>query len=223
MRTRRTMRTAALAAGLLALAAPVRAGGFHGGVSAGWNTGPGVDLAGTFEDFTRDVPLSARLGVGYHAAGAGDPYAARRVFINDNTDGDPEKSAHAWLLRFDLMFPAFRLGGQQVHAFAGPRHGRYTAHYDFVGGNEVFDIGSNPWGLGVGAESRFTMGDATSFVLQAGFDWYGKAKIEGHDTAYLPSGDDVNPRNGYTWDTADEAVDQPRWEVVATMGIRFRL
>ena len=73
------------------------------------------------------------------------------------------------------------------------------------------------------AESRFAMGPTTTFLLQAGFDWYGKTRIEGHDTAYLPSGDNVNPRNDYTWSDADGALGQPRWEVVAMMGIRFRL
>ena len=210
-------------AGCLTLAVTADAGGFAAGVAAGWNVGPGLDASGTFADFTRDVPLSARLTVGYHGVEAGDPYAARRVFINDNTNGDPRKSATAWLFRFDLMFPAFRLGGQQVHAFAGPRHARHSANFDYVGGNESFDVTSNPWGLGVGAESRFAMGDATSFFAQAGFDWYAKAKLAGHDTAYLPSGDHVNPRDGYGWSDADGAIGQPRWEIVAMMGIGFRL
>ncbi len=207
----------------LALAAPATASALDGGVTGGWNTGLGVDASATFEHFTRDLPLSARFTLGWHASDAGDPYAARRIFINDNTNGDPTKSADSWLLRFDLMFPAFHLGGQQVDVFAGPRHAIYNAHYDFVGGNEVFDIGSDPWGLGVGAESRFAMGPTTTFLMQAGFDWYGKTTIEGHDTAYLPSGDNVNPRNDYTWSDADRAIGQPRWEVVAMMGIRFRL
>lgn len=219
----RTMMLGTAVALALVAAAPAVVQAFEGGVAAGWNTGPGVGLSGTFSNFTSELPLSARFGVDWHASDAGDPYAARRIFINDNTNGDPTKDAHAWLLRFDLLFPAFHLGGQQVHAFFGPRYARYTAHYDFVGGNEVFDIKSNPWGLGVGAESRFAMGPATTFLVQAGFDWYGKSRIEGHDTAYLPSGDDVNPRNDYTWDTADEAIGQPRWEVVAMMGLRFRL
>jgi hypothetical protein len=207
----------------VALAGTAAADTFEAGVAAGWNVGPGLDASGTFENFTRDVPLSARLTVGYHGVEAGDPYAARRVFINDNTNGDPEKSGSAWLFRFDLLLPAFRVGGHPVHAFAGPRHARHSASFNYVGGNENFDVTSNPWGLGVGVESRFAMGTTTAFFAQAGFDWYGKSKLEGHDTAYLPSGDDVNPRDGYTWTDADAAIGQPRWEILAMMGVRFRL
>ena len=214
-------RIGAAALCLLLGAAPAAA--VDGTVAAGWNVGLGLDVAATFDHFTRDLPLSARLGLGYHDAEPGDPYAARSIFINDNTNGDPEKGGEVWLLRFDLLFPAFKLGGQQLHALVGPRHARFTANFNYVGGNENFDVSSNPWGLGVGLETNLVMGESTAFVMQAGFDWYGKAKLAGHDTAYLPAGDDVNPRNDYDWDDADAAIDQPRWEVVFGMGVRFGL
>ncbi len=206
---------------VLLLATPVLAGGFYGGVNAGYTGGLGLHVSGTFHEFTRDLPLSARLTLGYNSAAAGDPYAARRVFINDNTGGDPEKSASTWQFRFDLLFPTFEIGPQQLYFFVGPRYARYTANFDYVGGNENFDVKSSPWGAGAGFESWFAMGDRTDFVLQLGFDWYGDAKIEGHDTAYLPSGDDVNPRDGYDYAAADEAIDQPKYELLGMMGLRF--
>ena len=208
---------------LLLSATPVLSEGFYGGVNVGYSGGPAVQATGTFHDFTRDLPLSARLTLGYNGADAGDPYAARRIFINDNTNGDPEKSASTWQFRFDLMFPVFDIGPQQIQFFVGARHARYTAHYNFVGGNEVFDISSNPWGVGLGLETWFVMGERTDFVMQLGFDYYGEATIEGHDTAYLPSGDHVNPRNNYTWDDADAAIGQPRYEILGMIGIKSRL
>lgn len=195
---------------------------FHAGLNAGYTGGLGIQASGTFMDFARDLPLSARFSLGYVNAPAGDPYAARRVFINDNTNGDPEKSAKTWQFRFDLMFPAFKVGPQTLYLFAGPRHARYTAKYKFIGGNEFFDIGSNPWGAGFGFESWFVINESTDFVLQAGLDWYADATIEGHDTAYLPSGDHVNPRDGYDYNSADDAIDQPKLEALGMMGLRFR-
>lgn len=209
---------------LTLLAAPAAlAGGFHTGLNAGYTGGLGVHATGTFTDFTRDLPLSARFTLGYNSASAGDPYAARRVFINDNTNGDPEKSASTWQFRFDLMFPALRVGGHQLHLFVGPRYARYTANFNYVGGNENFDVTSSPWGAGAGLEGRFVVSERTDFVLQAGFDWYGEAKIAGHDTAYLPSGDHVNPRNDYDYSSADDAIDQPKYEMLLMMGLRFRM
>ena len=206
-----------------ALALPAVAGAFHTGLNVGYTGGLGLHGTGTFTNFTRDLPLSARLTLGYNKAGAGDPYAARANFINDNTNGDPEKSASTWQARFDLMFPAFTLGPQQLFFFAGPRYASYTAHYNFVGGNEIFDIKSSPWGAGVGLESWFVVSDRTDFVLQAGFDWYADSKLHGHDTAYLPSGDHINPRDGYDYGTADAAIDQPKYELLLMMGLRFRM
>ncbi len=211
-----------LFATVMLLSLPVLAGPFYGGLNVGYTGGLGIQATGSFMDFTRDLPLSARFTLGYNSAGAGDPYAARQVFINDNTNGDPEKSADTWQFRFDLMFPAFTVGPQTLYLFAGPRYASYTANYNFIGGNEVFDIGSDTWGGGLGFESWFAVGNGSDFVLQLGLDWYADAAISGHDTSYLPSGDHVNPRDGYDYDSADDAIDQPSLELLGMMGMRFR-
>ena len=217
--TRLTILMIALAT-LLPLSAA--AGPFYGGVNVGYTGGLGILVSGTFMDFTRDLPLSARVTLGYNSASAGDPYAARSIFINDNTNGDPEKSAHTWQFRFDLMFPTFKLGPQTLYLFVGPRYASYTANFNYVGGNENFDVTSSPWGAGLGFESWFVVGQSSDFVLQLGVDWYGQAALSGHDTTYMSSGDDVNPRNDYDYSSADEAIDQPDLEVLAMMGMRFR-
>ena len=198
------------------------AGPFYGGLNVGYTGGLGIHATGSFMDFTRDLPLSARFTLGYNSASAGDPYEARRNFINDNTNGDPEKSASTWQFRFDLMFPTFTVGPQTLYLFAGPRYANYTANYNFIGGNENFDVNSNTWGAGLGFESWFVVGDTSDFVMQLGVDWYAESKLEGHDTAYLPSGDHVNPRDGYDYETADAAIDQPSLELLAMVGMRFR-
>ncbi|MCP4571898.1 MAG: hypothetical protein GY838_06050 [bacterium] len=205
----------------LLIALPAAAGGIYGSVTTGYTGGLGVDVAATIHEFTRDLPLSARMTLGYNNASAGDPYDARQVFINDNTNGDPEKSAKSWQIRFDLLFPAFTVGPQQLYVFAGPRYARYKANFNYIGGNENFDVTSNSWGAGGGFESWFAVSDRTDFVLQLGFDWYSDAEISGHDTSYLPSGDHVNPRDGYDYASADDAIDQPKYELLGMMGLRF--
>lgn len=207
---------------LVALPAVVHAGPFYGGLNVGYTGGLGIHATASFMDFTRDLPLSARLTLGYNSASAGDPYAARQIFINDNTNGDPEKSAHTWQFRFDLMFPTFEIGPQTLYLFVGPRYASYTANFNYIGGNENFDVTTSPWGAGFGFESWFVVGDTSDFVLQLGLDWYAESDISGHDTTYTPSGDDVNPRDGYDYAAADEAIDQPDLEVLAMMGMRFR-
>lgn len=198
------------------------ASSFYGGLNVGYTGGLGIHATGSFMDFTRDLPLSARFTLGYNAASAGDPYQARQIFINDNTNGDPEKSAHTWQFRFDLMFPTFKLGPQTLYLFVGPRYASYTANFNYIGGNENFDVTSKGWGAGFGFESWFVVGDTSDFVLQLGLDWYADTVLSGHDTSYSPSGDDVNPRNGYDYAAADDAIGQPSLEVLAMMGMRFR-
>jgi hypothetical protein len=198
---------------------PTLAGEFVGGLGVGTSGGFGFQLNGTFEDFARDLPLSARFAVGYHISSAGDPYAARRVFINNNTNGTPEDSAHQWQYRFDLLFPVFKLGPQQIKAFGGPRYCRYTANFDYIGGNENFSVKANPWGLGFGLETRFAISEKTSFQLQLGMDYYQDTELSGHDTVYTPDGDHVNPREDYDYSSADDAIDQPKVEVLAMMGL----
>jgi len=207
---------------LVLLPLPAFAGPFYGGLNVGYTGGLGIQATGSFMDFARDLPLSARFTVGYNSAGAGDPYAARQIFINDNTNGDPEKSASTWQFRFDLMFPAFTVGPQTLYFFAGPRYANYTANYNYIGGNENFDVKSSGWGAGLGFESWFAVREGSDLVLQLGLDWYAETAIEGHDTTYMPDGTHVNPRDGYDYSAANDAIDQPSLELLGMIGMRFK-
>lgn len=68
-------------------------GDWAAGINLGSEAGPGFQVHGTVRDFTPAAPLSARFILGYNKAGAGDPVAARHVFINDNTNGTPTDNA----------------------------------------------------------------------------------------------------------------------------------
>lgn len=202
---------------------PLQAGDFRAGLNLGTEAGFGGHLHGTFYNFTQDLPLSARFTLGYHKANAGDPYAARRVFINNNTNGTPEDSAKYLQARFDLVFPLMKMGPQQIYLFGGPRLAKYAAEFVYVGGNEDFEVKTNPWGIGFGLESYFAINDRADFMIQVGLDHFMKSDLEGHDTTYTADGDHINPREDYTWDSANEAVDQPETEVLIMVGLQLKL
>ena len=58
-------------------------------------------------------------------------------------------------------------------------------------------------------------------VLGGGADYFFQGTLKGHDTAYSPDGDDVNPREDYTYDDADNAVNQPKFLGRFMIGINY--
>ena len=188
------------------------------GAHAGAVGGLGADLYLEVAEFAEGLPLDLRVGLEFQGRDAGDPMAARRIFINNNTNGTPESSARAWGGRLDLLWPLDLLSN--VTAFAGPRWISFSSSFDYIGGNENFDVVSQHWGWGLGLEGRFPMSAATSFVLGGGFDWYLGAELDGHDTIYSPDLDPVNGREDYTYDDADEAIHQPGFEWRLQLGVQ---
>lgn len=191
------------------------------GIGATAGFGGQVDL--TFDNFTRNTPLGIRFSGAYSTRDAGNAMDARHVFINNNTNGTPETSASTWQMRMDLLFPLGKIGSVPLRIGAGVRKAYFTGTYDFVGGNEKFDVTSSPWGLGALLETALPMSDKVDFHIQLGVDYFFDSRLEGHDTAYEPDGDDVNPREDYTWEDADEAVNQPSVELLGLLGVRIKL
>jgi hypothetical protein len=146
---------------------------------------------------------------------------ARRIFINDATNGTPTESGSMVAFGLDLVYPLKASQRSGLYAFAGPRYGSFTGNFKFVGGNEDFDITSNGWGAGLGLEGRFQMGMATQFVIGGGGDYFPDSTLSGHDTAYAPDGEIINGRGDYTYGAADEAVNQPKWEWRLTLGVNY--
>lgn len=222
-RDRRLPVMLAVAAALLTPCRGATAGETSLGIGFGATAGLGAQADVTLHEFTRNVPLSMRLSGAYSVRDAGNALDARSVFINDNTNGTPEESASTWQVRLDLLFPAAELKTIPVQVGAGVRKAFFAGTFNFVGGNEKFDVTSAPWGAGAFAESAFEVSDRVDLTLQLGADYFFKSRLEGHDTAYEPDGDDVNPRNDYTWDDANDAVNQPRLEWFGMIALRLRL
>ncbi len=126
-------------------------------------------------------------------------------------------------MRLDLLTPVAHLGESPVRLGLGLRRSYFTGTYEFIGGNEIFDIESNAWGVGLLLETALAVSDRLDFTLQAGADHYFDSTLAGHDTTYDPDGDHSNPRDGYDYDSADDAVNQPSLEFFGLIGLRLHL
>ena len=200
------------AACLLPGAAGLAAAEHSAEIQVGYGRGLGFLLSSTVSGFAEGFPLDLRYGVGYRELDPGDPLAARRIFINDGTNGTPTESGRAWDLRVDLVHDLELFEKAETYAFAGPRYSNFTGSFRYVGGNEEFDVTSRQWGIGGGVESRHKLlhNEGLDLVVSAMLDYYLEGPLSGHDTTYDPGGGDVNPRRNYTFADADGAIRQPK-------------
>ena len=191
------------------------------GISVGYTGGFGLQGNVMISNFAMDFPLSVRFGIGYSTLNPGNPADARRIFINDATNGVPEKSGTDWNFRMDFLYRFPFMSFRRFYLFAGARYSAFSAEFNFVDGNEFFNINSNQWGLGFGAESYFTVVPSFDLVFSAGADYYFNSAIYGHDTTYSPDGQNINTRRGYTFYDADQAINQPKVVVRALLGFNY--
>jgi hypothetical protein len=194
---------------------------FSGEFIAGYNGGLGFQLNLVTANFARQFPMNLQLGLAYSSMNPGNAADARKIFINDATNGDPEKSGWMWDARFDFLYQVKWLSLQRAYVYGGPRYAMFTANFNFIGGNEDFDITSNQWGLGLGIKAYFAMGTRFDFVTSAGFDYYFASELSGHDTRYNPDGENVNARNDYTFDDADNAINNPTFQLRLLVGLNY--
>jgi hypothetical protein len=190
-------------------------------LQTGYRDGFGLMAHGAVRDLGESLPLGLRVGLGYTSVDPGNAADARRIFINDATNGTPEQSGMYWDFRFDLTYDLKREETRWYAVFAGPRYMDFTGNFKFIGGNEDFDVVSSGWGVGGGVEAGFAIGRAWALFFALGVDYFPKSTLTGHDTSYSPDGEDVNPRNDYTYDTADEAINQPSVEPMLMIGVNF--
>jgi len=194
---------------------------FSGEGIIGYNGGFGLQFNFVTSNFASEFPLNIQVGLAYTSMNPGNAADARKIFINDATNGDPEKSGWMWDVRFDFLYQVKWLSLQQVYIYGGPRYAMFTANFYFIGGNEDFDITSDQWGLGLGLKAYFAMGSRFDFVTSAGFDYYFPNELSGHDTRYNPDGENVNGRNDYTYDDANNAINNPTFQLRFLVGVNY--
>jgi hypothetical protein len=203
---------------------------FREGVLAGYNRGLVFQANITALNFAPEFPFRLRFGVGYTFMNPGDALDARRIFINNNTGGTPEKKGRSLDLRLDFLIPKTVFGISDSYLSVGPRFSTFKGNFVYVGGNEDFDITSHQWGIGAGLENRFKMTQSLDLVLSYGLDFYLPSTLTGHDTSYSPDNDNVNPRRDiynedvyFIYKDANKAVKQPMLMPRIMMGINFSL
>lgn len=193
------------------------------GLTVGYRSGFGIKAMGLVSGFTPSFAVTARLGIGYTSLDAGEPLAARSVFINDATNGVPEESGRTWSIELDVLYPVRVWSLPRSHLYGGIRHTRFNGNFKFIGGNEDFDVTSNHWGVGAGIESYFAMSRRIDLLVSTGLDYFFSSRLSGHDTSYSPDETNVNSRNDYTYSDADAAVGQPKLEPMLMFGFRYIL
>jgi hypothetical protein len=215
--------TVSLAAGILILiSATVHAATYSTGVQIGYVGAPGVQANFQVSEFAQGLPLDLSLGLEFAAREAGSPTDARRIFINDATNGVPQESGQVWNFRLDMAYRLPFQSHSRLYLYGGPRYGSFTSNFKFIGGNEDFDVTSQQWGWGLGLEGLFAISPRMDFLLGGGFDQYFEGELKGHDTAYDPGGESVNGRADYTYEDADAAINQPKFTGRLLLGISYR-
>jgi hypothetical protein len=193
-----------------------------GGISIGYDLGMPIQGHLMVTNLAERLPLSFRLLVGHSfLLDAGNPEEARHVFINENTNGVPDKSATRWTFGFDLMHPVDILSMKSAFLHAGVRYSRFTSTFEFIGGNEIFDVHANQWGVAAGVDSYFRMGPRVDLAFSLGAEYFFPGTLAGHDAAYSPDGEIVNRRENYAYADADRAIKQPKLQPTLLLGINY--
>jgi hypothetical protein len=193
------------------------------GFSLGHNGGLGAKIHGVLFNFARGFPLGAQVAIGYTSVDPGNAADARRIFINDATNGTPQQSGHVWDFRADLLYRLNWFTPARSYIYAGIRYASFLGNFKFIGGNEFFDITASQWGLGSGLEIFFPISSRIDLVSMAGIDYFIAGKIEGHDTIYSPDGENINIHHDFTYTDADEAINQPKFEFLIMVGLNYHL
>jgi hypothetical protein len=193
-----------------------------GGIAIGYDLGMPVQVQLMLSDFLESLPLAMRFSVGHSfMLDAGRPDEARRVFINENDNGVPSKHATRWEFGCDLMHHVNVLSLRKSFVHAGVRYSRFTSTFEFIGGNEIFDVHANQFGLSAGWDGYFPASARLDLVLTAGVEYFFRSTLEGHDAAYSPDGEMVNQREEYTYADADHAINQPHVQPVILIGLNY--
>jgi hypothetical protein len=215
-------KTAAMALLLAGLsAAPAQALQTFGGFMAGYDGGLSFHASGGINNFAQGFPLGLELELGYAIVEPGDALRARRVFINENTNGTPEKFGSTININLNFLYPLKIKGPKALYVYAGPRLAMFDAHFHYVGGNETFDVTSNPWGLGTGVKGVFAITKSLDFIAVAGLAYYFPAAITGHDSIYYPNNSNVNAKEDFTYQDAANAVNVPKFQPSFMLGLGF--
>ncbi len=196
---------------------------FLGSIRGGWQTGTGVEVSLTYRTPSRQFPVDLRVALSRSSRNPGNALDARHVFINNNSNGVPQKKGSVWLVQLDFLVRAKWQWLPDMQWYFGPRYMWFNGDFRFIWGNEFFNVVCDQWGVGGGIQSRLPLHRQLNLVITAGFNYFPPATLVGHDTSYSPDGEIVNGRENYTYRDADAAINQPKLEPTLLIGIEIPL
>jgi hypothetical protein len=197
---------------------------FTGNVQMGYYDGVGLHFSGTFANFAEGFPFGLRIGFGHAWIPCGDAVLARRIFIDQNTggNGNARSKGSLWDYRFDLLYPVKLFTMDRAKVYGGVRYTDFNAYFEYIGGNETFDVINNEWGVGGGVESAFALSPIVDMIFSLGVDYYFRGELSGHDTYYRPDGNDLNSKENFTYADADAAINDPNVNARFMIGVAYR-
>lgn len=193
------------------------------GFTTGFNRGFGVNAHFTIKKIAEGLPGNLRFGIGYNNLNPGKAADARKIFINNATNGVPKKKGKSFDYRLDYMMPYSILNLKNSYLVFGPRYSSFTANFNYIGGNEDFDVTAKQWGIGIGAENYFKMSSKFDLIVATGLDYFFNSTLKGHDTQYSPNDDNVNAREDYEFKDANKAIKQPQFMPRLMIGLSMDL
>jgi hypothetical protein len=98
--------------------APLKA---RAGFMTGYNRGFVLQTNLTVYNFPGEFPFELRFGMGYTFLNPGNAADARRIFINNATNGEPEKKGGSFDVRLDFLRPRQVFGIGHSFIVFGPR------------------------------------------------------------------------------------------------------
>ncbi len=107
-----------------------------GGLQLGYNNGMGFQGNFILKNLAEGFPFHVKLSAGISFLDPGKSLDAREIFINDATNGVPEKGGKLMDFRADFLYYV----GARTYFYAGPRFAIFTGNFNFIGGNEDFDV-----------------------------------------------------------------------------------
>lgn len=192
------------------------------GLVVGLNRGLGINGNFTIHRIAEGLPGNIRFSVGYTWLDPGKALDVRRIFINNNTGGVPEKKGHNNDFRIDYMMPHKFFNFKDSYLVFGPRYSVFKGNFNYIGSNEDFEITSKQWGFGLGAENYFKMSKNLDLSVSTGLDYFLNSTLKGHDTSYSPNNDNIQAREDYTYKDANKAVKQPQFMPRLMVGVQYR-
>lgn len=166
--------------------------------------------------------IEGRVGAAYQVE-SGNAEDARQIFINDNSGGSIEEFGLSYMAALDFGWKIISKESIELELFASGLLNYYEAHFTFVGNNESFTVQTTAFGIGLGSNLKIALSDSRSFlILKGGIEYFPKARIDAHGTYfYTTDGEDDTPRNDYTYENADESINQPYFRPYVQIGILF--